>query len=59
MQRGFQIRARFDLVHKPWVTNIEDMDVTVMMTNGGRCALIEITNALPRQAVCRLGNSRG
>ncbi len=49
VQRGFQIRARFDLVPKPWVTNMEDMgDVTVKITNGGRCALIEITNALPR-----------
>ncbi|MGA2541328.1 MAG: hypothetical protein ABSG78_07165 [Verrucomicrobiota bacterium] len=50
MQRGFQIRARFDLVYKPWVTNkAEDSgDLTAVITNNGPFALIEITNALPR-----------
>ena len=48
-QHGFQIRARFDLIRKPWVTNIEDMgDVTAQITSNGPCALLEITNALPR-----------
>jgi hypothetical protein len=50
MQRGFQIRARFDLAYKPWVTNkAEDSgDLTAVITNNGPFALIEITNALPR-----------
>ncbi len=50
MQHGFQIRARFDLVYKPWVTNkAEDSgDLTALLTNNGPFALIEITNALPR-----------
>ena len=50
IQRGFQIRARFELQNKPWVTNPpEDAgDLTAVLTNDGPFALIEITNALPR-----------
>ena len=49
VQHGFQILDRFSLVHKPWVTNAEDMgDFTALITNTGPFALIEITNALPR-----------
>ena len=50
VQRGFQIRARFNLAKKPWAPdNVEDMgDVTTEVTNNGVFALIEITNALPR-----------
>ena len=50
VQRGFQIRARFSLARKEWVTNnAEDLgDLTAVITNNGPYALIEITNALPR-----------
>jgi hypothetical protein len=50
LQRGFHIRARFDLAGKPWVSNQpEDSgDLTAVITNNGPFALIELTNALPR-----------
>jgi len=50
VQRGFQVRARFTLARKEWVTNnTEDMgDLTAVITTNGPYALIEITNALPR-----------
>jgi hypothetical protein len=50
LQHGFQIRARFALENKPWVTGQpEDSgDLTAVLTNNGPFALIELTNALPR-----------
>jgi hypothetical protein len=49
VQGGFQVRERFNLARKEWVTNAEDMgDLTPVITNNGPYALIEITNALPR-----------
>jgi hypothetical protein len=49
-RRGFQIRARFDLEPKPWVTNQpEDAGDWTAVTNAtGKFALVELTDALPR-----------
>jgi hypothetical protein len=48
-RRGFQIRARFDLEPKPWVTQPEDAGDYIAVTNAsGKFALVELTDALPR-----------
>ncbi len=49
LERGFQIRALFDMALKPGVTDIEDGgDLTPQLNEKGPLALVELTNALPR-----------